>query len=101
MINFDILRHIGTKMNVNFRGNFPMGLTRKQIRDVSYLVADVGIYEDIPHTVCNQRLLFEPFTLEEGVLKYAFRLSSVNVLISWHYIKPGVRIALCTRHVRE
>ena len=78
-----------------------MGLTRKQIESVYYLIGDIGIYADIPHTVCNKRILLEPFTLEDGVLKYAFRLSSVNVLVAWHYIKPDVCITLCARHVGE
>ena len=88
-------------MNVNFRGKFPMGLTRKQIQSVWYLVHDIGIYDDIPHTVVNKNINLETFTLEDGVLKYAFRLSSVNVLVAWHYIKPDVRITLCARHVGE
>ena len=88
-------------LQVNFRGNFPLGLTRRQIREVGELVNRIGIHEDIPHTVINKAIHVEQFSLEGGVLKYAFRLPSVIVLVAWHDIKPAMRLALCAVHVER
>ena len=78
-----------------------MGLTRRQIREVGELVNCIGIDEDIPHTVVNKAILVETFTLEGGVLKYAFRLPTVAVLVAWSDIKPATRLAICQLHVQH
>ena len=88
-------------LHVNFRGNFPLGLTRRQIREVGELVNRIGVDESIPHTVVNKSIQLETFSLEGGVLKYAFRLPSVAVLVAWKDIKPAMRLALCAVHVER
>ena len=85
---------------VNFRGRFPFGLTRRQIRDVGNLVLRVGIHDSIPHTVVNKSEDVDTFTLKGGVLKYAFRLSSVTVLVAWNDIKQSTRLSICSLHVQ-
>ena len=85
---------------VRFRGNFPLGLTRRQIREVVYKVCSVGITGDICYTVVNKNISMEPFTLEEGVLKYAFRLSSVTLLVNWYDINPATRTEICAHHAQ-
>ena len=85
----------------NFRGCFPYGLTRRQIREVGELVNRIGINATIPHTVVNKSIHLETFALEGGVLKYAFRLSSVTVLVAWADVKPSIRVAICALNVQQ
>ena len=92
----------GFKMTLpNFRGCFPYGLTRRQIGEVGELINLIGINDSIPHTVVNKSVHLESFTLEGDLLLYAFRLSSVSVLVAWHDIKPSYRIGLCAFHVEH
>ena len=84
---------------ITFRGNFPLGLTRKQIREVVDKVCEVAVDPEIQYTVLNKSIQIHSFTLEDDVLKYAFRLSSVTLLIAWRDIKPATRIAICATHV--
>ena len=76
-----------------------MGLTRRQIRELVEKVTVVAIHPEICYTVINRNIKMNAFTLEDGVLKYAFRLPSVTLLIDWHDIKPEMRVAICATHV--
>ena len=85
---------------VNFRGRFPFG-RKRQICDGFELVLRIDIHDSIRHIVINKSIDIQSFTLEGGVLKYAFRLSSVTVLVAWQDIKPCIRLAICSLHVEE
>ena len=84
---------------IRFRGNFPMGLTRRQIREAVEKVSVVAVHPEICYTVVNRNITMDGFTLEDGVLKCAFRLPSVTLLINWQDIKPATRVAICGAHV--
>ena len=84
---------------IRFRGNFPMGLTRRQIRELVEKVSMVAVHPEISYTAINRNIPMNAFTLEDGVLKYAFRLPSVTLVIDWDDIKPETRVAICAAHV--
>ena len=76
-----------------------MGLTRRQIHEVVEKVILVAVNPEISYVVINRNILVNAFTLEDGMLKYAFHLPSVTLLINWMDIKPDTRIAICAKHV--
>ena len=80
-----------------FRGKFPFGPTRRQIREAGEAVEKYCINTDIPYVM--SRLQHENFFLETGVLMYAFRLPSITLLVAWDHVKPSMRLHLCAIHV--